>query len=309
MPDRLAQLRIVDEVLTNIARGYNNAVLIGTHLFPVVTVSKEGGKIPQFAPESFRIYNTERAIRAKSNRVNPTGLDPIQYVLTEHDLEYPMDYREIDEALMDLEMHAALVTTDGISLRLEKIIADLAQDLASYPAGNKVTLSAGDKFSNTTSDPIAIFETARNAVRSKIAKEPNVCIMGAAAYNALKVHPAVTDKIKYTEHAVITESLLRQLLQLDELYVGRAVTVSDDMNTFTDVWADNVVMAYVPKANQSVARNVYEPSFAYTLRKKNYPVVDKYDESGKLHVVRNTDIFTAKIVGSSAGYLINDTNA
>ena len=47
--------RIVDPVLTNIARGYTNASLIGTKLFPVVNVNKEGGKIPQFTKEAFKV--------------------------------------------------------------------------------------------------------------------------------------------------------------------------------------------------------------------------------------------------------------
>ncbi len=69
----LSNKRIVDPVLTEISRGYTNAALIGTNLFPVVSVTKEAGKIPQFNKEAFKIYNTERAIRAKSNRISPEG--------------------------------------------------------------------------------------------------------------------------------------------------------------------------------------------------------------------------------------------
>jgi len=34
----------------------------------------------------------------------------------------------------------------------------------------------------------------------------------------------------------------------------------------------------------------------------------KFEEAGKVQIVRNTDIFIPKVVGSEAGYLINDTN-
>ncbi|MBK7380341.1 MAG: hypothetical protein IPJ03_15385 [Ignavibacteriales bacterium] len=64
--------------------------------------------------------------------------------------------------------------------------ADLVQDLATYPSGNKVTLAAGDKFTTTTSDPFIIFDTAKEAIRGKIAKRPNVCVMGAQSFKALK---------------------------------------------------------------------------------------------------------------------------
>ena len=68
-----------------------------------------------------------------------------------------------------------------------------------------------------------------------------------SAYNALKNHPAVVDRIKFTQSAVITPELLKNLLDFDELYVGDAVSASDT-GTFSDIWSDNVVVAYVPKA-------------------------------------------------------------
>lgn len=299
--------RIVDPVLTNIARGYSNAEHIGINLAPVVSVIKEGGKIPQFTKESFKVYNTERAIRAKSNRISPDIHTSIDYVLTEHDLEYPLDYREVEEDISNLRLHAAQVVTDGISLRLEKMIADLVQNLSTYPSGNKVTLGSADKFNNPSSNPVDVFENAKEAIRGKIAKRPNVCVMGAATFNALKVHPAILDKIKYTQNAVITKELLRQLLDLDSLFVGDAVFASDD-DSFHDIWNDNVILAFVQKSNPEIPRNYYEPAFAYTLRKKNNPFIDTYTESGKIEIIRNTDNFVPKIVGAEAGYLINDTN-
>ncbi len=304
----LLKKRIVDPVLTNIARGFTNASHVAVKLFPIVTVSKEGGKIPQFTKEAFKIYNSERAIRAKSNRINPENRTEIDFVLTEHDLEYPIDYREQEEDVFPSRLHATTVVADGISLRLEKLAADIAQNLATYPSGNKVTLAAGDKFTNTASNPFVIFDAAKEAVRGKIAQRPNVCVLGPSAFNALKNHPAVLERIKYTQQAIITSELLRALLDFDELYVGDAV-YSTDAGVFTDIWSDNAIVAYVPKANTDVPRSYYEPAFGYTLRKRNNPMVDSYTEGGKVEIIRNTDIFIPKVVGSDAGYLINDTNA
>ena len=41
----LADRRMVDPVLTDLARGYSNASFIFPKLFPLVKVAKEGGKI------------------------------------------------------------------------------------------------------------------------------------------------------------------------------------------------------------------------------------------------------------------------
>ena len=304
----LSTKRIVDPVLTNLARGYHNSVMIASHLFPIVTVPKEGGKIPHFTKEAFKIYNTERAIRTKSNRINPEDRSSIDFVLTEHDLEYPIDYREESEDAFPAKMNATRVCVDGIALRMEKIAADLAQTLANFPAGNKVTLAAGDKFSNTASDPFPIFSTAVEAVRATIGIRPNVCVIGASAYAALKEHPGVLDRIKYSQKGIVTPELLRALLDFEKLFIGDAVYAADD-GTFSDVWSDNVIIAYVPNQLSNIPRSYFEPAFGYTLRKKSMPVIDTYTENGKVLLVRNTDLFTSKIVGSDAGYIINDTNA
>lgn len=304
--DRLENLRIVDEVLTNVARGYSNNNFIGTNLFPVVTVNKEGGKIPQFNAEAFKVYTTERAIRSKSNRISPEGRSTIDFALTEHDLEYPMDYREIDEDITNLELHATMVVTEGIKLRLEKMIADLSQNENNFN-GNYAILSSTDKFTNPSSNPFLIIDQGREAVRSKIAREPNTIVIGSATYNALKNHPLVLDRISFSQHSVMTPDLLQTLLDFDNLLIGKSVFVNDS-NQFVDVWQDNVILAYIPQAQSNIARNVYEPSFAYTLQKKNFPVVDKYTEAGKVSVIRCTDIFVPKIVGPDAAFLIKSTN-
>lgn len=313
MPDRLSKLRIVDPVLTELARGYSNAELIADALFPVALMSKEGGKIPQFGKEAFKIYNTERALRARSNRANPDDVDTIDVVLAEHDFEYPIDYREDDEAMFDLEQHAAITASSVIDLRREKKAADLAQNAANYAASNKVTLAGTDQFSDyANSDPVAVIEEGKEAIRSKIGRKPNVMTLGASTFSMLKEHPKLIEKIKYSMKGVLTVEMLQEIFGIPKIRVGEAV-YSDDAGNFSDVWADNIVMAFVPGQQASQprdARTPYEPSFAYTLRKRGQPVVDKYDDpGGKIRVVRKTDIFDTKIVGAEAGYLIKDTNA
>ncbi len=305
---RLEQLRVVDPVLTTLARGYTNAEFVADVLFPFVPVIKESGKVPQFGKEAFKIWNTERAIRAKSNRISPEGRSTIDFVLDEHDLEYPIDYREEEEDIFPLEEHATMVVTEGIRLRHEKMAADLAQNAANYPSGNKITLSGTSQWTDkSNSDPIGVIDDAKEAVRGKIGKRPNTMVIGAASFKAVKEHPQLIEKIKYSQKGVLTVDLLKEIFDIPNIVVGEAVYV-DSAGNFTDVWADNVVLAYVP-TTPAEKRTIYEPSFAYTLRKKGKPEVDKYDENGgKIRVIRNTDIFVCKIVGAAAGYLILDTN-
>lgn len=301
----LADRRITDPILSELARGYKNSSYVFDKLFPVVSVNKEGGKIPQFNKEAFKIYNTERAIRAKSNRISPGVHSTIDFVLTEHDLEYPIDYREEDEEALNLRQHATNVVTDAILLKVEKDAADAAQNLASYGASNKITLSGTSQWDDAASTPVADVETARYQIRSAIGRFPNVAVIGVSAFKSLSNHASVMDKIKYTQHQVVNTQLLQALLKIPRIYVGEAV-YETDANVITDVWSDNMILAWVP---QSQASSYYEPSYGYTLRKKDNPFIDTYEEAGKLTLVRNTDNLISKIVGADAGYIINDINS
>jgi hypothetical protein len=306
---RLSNLRVVDPVLTNLAIGYSNAELVGDVLFPFVPVDKEGGKIPKFGKEAFKIYNTERALRAKSNRINPEDIDSVDVNLDEHDLEYPIDYRESDESAFPLEAHGTHVVTEGIRLRHEKKVADLAQNPANYAASNKIVLAGTSRFTDkANSDPIGVFEDGKEAVRGKIGKRPNTAVIGAASWKAIKQHPQFLERIKYSMKGVLTVELLKEILEIERIVIGNSV-YSNDLGTFGDIWGDNIVLAYVAPQRQGAERTPYEPSFGYTLRKKGMPQIDTRTEDGKLELIRNTDVFRPYLLGAEAGYLIADTNA
>jgi hypothetical protein len=305
---RSQDLRIVDPVLTNLARGYSNAAFVGTVLFPVVNVEKEAGKIPQFGKEAFTVYDTERAMRSKSNKIPVETRSSIDYALTEQDAVVPLDYREIEEDIFNARQYASFRAQSAILLKIEYMAAQLATNAANYPTGNKVTLSGTTQFTNASSDPIGVVRTASDAIRSKIGKRPNSMVIGAAAFKALRDHASIVDKIKYSMKGVITVDLLKEIFDVENIVVADSMYMN--AGTLVDCWGDNIIMAYVPEAQTNVDRSVYEPSFGYTLRKKGNPQVDTYtEEGGKIENIRSTDNLVVKIVGSDAGYLIVDTNA
>lgn len=302
---RLSNIRIVDPVLSNLAYGYQNAELIADKLFPFAPVEKEGVKIPLFGKEHFMLYNTERALRARSNRINPPDIGEVTVTLTEHDLEFPIDYREDAEAAFPLQAYATGFVTGGIRLRNEVLVAGLVQNTASYPTGNKVTLSGTSKFSDPASDPQGVIETAKEAVRQKIVKTPNTMVIGASTWSILKRHAQMKGMLANDRNRVLRVQDLADFFEIPNIYIGQAVTAADN-GTVSDIWADNIVLAYVPQSDGATDRTPFEPSFGYTLR-KGRPQVDTYVESGgKIELVRSTEIFQPYLLGAEAGYLIYD---
>ncbi|HMS05355.1 MAG TPA: hypothetical protein PKD73_06130 [Burkholderiaceae bacterium] len=306
MASRLSALRLVDPILTSLAVGYTNEQLVADQLMPFAYVDKEGGKIPKFGVEHFKVYNTERALRAKSNRIVPEDIGTVDVALDEHDLEYPIDYREDADSALPLQARATNTVVEAIRLRHEKMVADLVQNPASYAAGNKIALSGTSCFSDkTNSDPEGVISDAKAAVRGKVVREPNTMVIGYTAWRALKLHPKLRAILADTRPRLMALADLREIFEVPNIVVGKAV-VASDTGALSDIWGDNIVLAYVPNVPGAAQRSPYEPSFGYTLRKKGNPVVDTRTEDGKLELIRNTDIFRPFLLGADAGYLISN---
>lgn len=309
MANRMQNLRVVDAVLTSLSVGYVNESYIADHVFPLARVTKEAGQIPKFSKDHFKLYSTERAIRAKSNVMQPSDRSFVPVALEEHDFSVPMDYREGEEADFDLEASNAITAEEVIRIRREKIAADLMFDAGQYGANNKVTLAGTDQWTDLDdAAPIDDIETGKEAVRGGIARYPNSVVFGAQSWKSFKNHPTVLDRIKHSQLGVVTVDLAKAILDVEHIYIGKAI-YQTDAGVMTDVWGDKCWVGYIRPAANGVRRSVYEPNFGYTAYKL-IGETDKYiGEGGKVQYVRNTANFKQVIVGADAGYLISDTNA
>lgn len=301
----LAKHRVVDPVLTALAQGYYNGNMICEELFPIAETQKEGGKIPTFGRLAFRLQTTKRELRGASNRLTPEDIGSIDVVLDENDIEYPIDVREINETegVYPLRQYATGVTQDVIVLGREKYCADLALNEANYDTGNKITLSGSSQFTDPNSDPIGVIKAGIRAIKRTTGRKPNVIAISGDVWEVLSEHPKVLEKIKYVSTAVLDPTDFAKLIKIDRVIVGEAVY--EESGELKDIWSKAIVIAYVAPPSQEKKRNIYEPSYGYTVRRKEGLYVDTYSEvGGKMEIVRTTDIHKPYIVGKSAGYLI-----
>lgn len=304
---RLEELRI-NAYLSEVARGYHNNAFVAQNLFPTIYSEKEKIDIFEFNKEAFQIYNTERAIRANSNVISPQGFKKHTTTLTENDLSYPIDYREEQEAeKVKLQLHATNVVTEGLLLKHEKECADLVQDPNNYSSSNKILLSGTSCFSDKNSDPQGVVDDAKDAVSAKIAQDPNTMVIGQAAWKSLKKHPQLKGLISDNQNKLVTLNLLKEIFEIENIFIGKSIFANEEGN-FERIWKDNIVLAFVP--NLGTSRTEYDPSFAYTVRKKDALKIDEYQKEGnKVKYIRATDIYTPFLVGADAGYLISGVNA
>ncbi len=304
---RLEELRI-NAYLSEVARGYHNNAFVAQNLFPTIYSEKEKIDIFEFNKEAFQIYNTERAIRANSNVISPQGFKKHTTTLTENDLSYPIDYREEQEAeKVKLQLHATNVVTEGLQLKHEKECADLVQNPDNYPADNKILLSGTSCFTDENSDPQGVVDDAKDAVSAKIAQDPNTMIIGQEAWKTLKRHPKLKNLISDNQNKLVTLNLLKEIFEIENIFIGKSI-FANEKGEFERIWKDNIILAFVP--NLGTSRTEYDPSFAYTVRKKDALQIDEYQKEGnKVKYIRATDIYTPFLVGAEAGYLISGVNA
>lgn len=303
-----SQARVVDPILTEVARGYRQNNLVGMSLFPRVPVSQRGGKIITFGKEAFMQYaNMKRAPGQNTRRVQ-FGYAGAPYTLEDFSLEglVPTELEQEAQAVPGIDLASRTVNgvQDIIYNRLEIAQAALATTAGNYAASNKATLSGTSQWSDLVNcDPVATIETAKESIRGQTGKRPNLVVMGAAVAAKVRQTAAIKDRIKYTGRDIATDELLASLFGVDRVLVGDAVQAADD-GTFSDVWGKFVVVAYTIPGSMA-AQGM--PTYGYTYQLSQMPMAEEpyYDRNTKSWIYPVDDSCAPVIAGSESGYLVS----
>ncbi len=309
----LSQVRVVDPLLTEIARGYGSPnARIADILFPIVEVRARAGKILSFGPDSFRIVNTARAPGANTKRMQLAYASG-DFSLTDHRLEgaVPIENEEEAETVpgIDLGEHAVNTVQDVMANEREKQAADLARNAANYPAGNTDTLTGGDLWSDPTSDPFAQMNVAKEIVRQKTGRKPNVLVPSPTSLTNLRNHPKVLDRLSITaDRPPATIEQLQRLFEIERIVEGESTFADgpDSAPVFHDMWGNDSVLAYVTPASMQQRGS---PNFGYTYRLKGRPIVEEpyFEKNPQTWYYPVSDAYRAYLVGASAGFLFKDS--
>ena len=300
----VSQVRVIDPVLTEIAQGFRHVEHVGHILFPQVPVQVSGGQVLEFGKESFKLYQARRAPGSATKRVQ-FGYMGKSFALVQDALEgqVPREYlRDASRAPgVDLGQRAISSTLRALSLTLEYDQATLATTPGNYDTDHRVALSGADKWSDAGSDPAADIAMGKEAVRASVGVYPNTMLLSAQAFNALKEHPKVLERFKYTSRDSVTPDMLAALLDLQQVSVGTAVAF-DDAGNDLDIWGNNAVLAYVPVKSSGME----DPSFGYTYTMQNHPLVEKpyYENNAKSWIYPVTFERLPVLTGILSGYLI-----
>ncbi len=150
---------------------------------------------------------------------------------------------------------AAIRLTHLLKLAREVRTADLVFGAASYGAGYKETLSAGDRFDAQAAQPL---KTLEDALTTPIFR-PNVVVFGQAAWSAFRQHKdvlAATNKQSGAESGLASRRAVAELLEVDEVLVGRSRVASSKPGqdlVLKRAWGKSVACLYRGAYGRSAA--------------------------------------------------------
>lgn len=267
--------------LTNMALAYyqNAANYFAKAIFPICRV--------QQSSDSYYIFNKEDLLRDGWTR-KPAYGTTMPVVVSEHTETYTC---KVDQMRMGID----LIRQTDLNRRMGPSIADprkqrtktiaeqanIHQDRlfadAFFHSGvwaneweGVDTTTPGDKqfikFSNGNSDPIKFIDDRKLEMHQQTGRTPNKMAIGANVFNALKLHPAILERVKYggttANPANVTKQVLAQLFGIDEIVVLMSIFNQAkpgheaDMQFIGD--PDALLLAYA-----TASPSIEEPSAGY----------------------------------------------
>ena len=257
----------IDGPLTNISVAYkqDQTAFIADKVAPIVEVSKQSDKYFIFDRSTFMRDDAKRRGAGEESAGSGYGLSNDSYycdVFAIHKDISDNDRANTDDPL-NQDRTAAEFCTHQLLVRREREWASACFTTGVW--GEDVTGASTLQWSDYgASDPIRMVDVVKRNVVKKTGRMVNKAVLGMDVFLALKEHPAIVDRIKYTSDASVTEATIARLLGVDQVYVPYALvdTASEGASaTSIDfiVGAKSALFLHVP------ARPSLEtPSAAYT---------------------------------------------
>jgi hypothetical protein len=267
--------------LSNMALAYyqSDAKAFAKSIFPICPVV--------LSSDNYYIFNKEDLLRDNWRRKPAYGkVDPA--VLSEHTDSYAC---QVDQMIMGIDRirQTDLVRRQGpraVDPRTQRTKAmagqaNIHQDVIfaskffksgvwGHEEKGVDTTTPGEnefiKFSNGNSDPVAIIDNRKTLMEQSTGRMPNRLAIGVNVYNALKLHPAILERVKYggstANPAMVTENVLAQLFGVERLTVQRSIMNKAELGQNADMQyigdPNGFLLAYATDAP-----SINEPSAGY----------------------------------------------
>lgn len=257
----------VNQPLTNVSVGYvlRADAFISTKVFPIVNVKKQSDLYWRYSKSDWRRTDVKR--RAPSTETPGVGWN----VSTDSYFAHVYGvHKDIDDQLranadgtFKLDADATTFVTNQLLLKRdldwsatyfrEGVWGQDFTGVADNPSGSNFL-----QWNLATSDPITQLAGLQIDFIRETGFKANTMVIGANVLKALKNHPGIIDRIKYTQKGIVSTDLIATLFDVDRILVSYA-TVASGPN-IPDMKAQDDAATYDFISNPNSALLCYTPS-------------------------------------------------
>jgi hypothetical protein len=234
----------VDRALTNISVSYlqDAAAFIADKVFPIVPVKRQSDIFYTYNKGDFMRDEAQVRGAATESAGGDYGVEASDpYYCRKHAFHKdvtPEERVNYDEPL-DADKDATDFVTQKMLIRREMQWASrfFKAGVWGYEITGAENAGEGQtiQWSLATSNPIKDITEAAVKMASETGYKPNTLVLSPYAFNALKNHEDILDRIKYTQKGIVTTDLLATLFEVDKVLVAWSV-----VNSAVKGAADNV---------------------------------------------------------------------
>jgi len=251
----------VNVPLTNVSVAYMQSAdsYIADKVFPKVPVKKQSDLYWKYSKSDWRRTDVTR--RAPSTETPGVGwnVDTDSYFAHVYGV-----HKDIDDQLRANADSNFLLDRDSTEFVTNQLLLKRDIDWAStyFTTGVWDTNYDGDsdftKWSDAASDPIGQISQYVINFRKSTGFAPNIMVLGAEVMKALKNHPDIIDRIKYTQRGIVTEDLIATMFGVGEIYTSYASKATGPQKP--DAGAQDAAASYEFINNAKSALLLYAPS-------------------------------------------------
>jgi hypothetical protein len=314
-----------DAVLTNISVAYMQAPdnYVARRVFPVVGVDKQSGIYFKYNQGDW--LRDEAKKRADATESAGSGYS------TSTD-NYQADvyafHKDVGEQIVANATSPLAPLTDATKFVASRLLLRQEVDFATtyFKTGVWATDLTGHASTNTgsnfiqfsnysTSTPIETIDRAKEYVVGVTGFEVNTMVVGKTVFNALKNHPAIIDRIKYTSSDVITEQILARYFDVDNFLVAKAIrntAAEGQADAISYLYSDGIFLCHAasnpglltPSAGYTFAWNGITGSSGLDVGTYQIPM-----PLAKATRIESQSAWVNKVVATNLGVFMNDVLA
>lgn len=239
----------VDAALTGVSVAFRNNEFVADAVAPPVAVRRQSDRYFVLDPERAAQRETvdHRAPGAEAREVD-FAVSTDSYYCDDHALETAIPDEERDNAdnALQPDIDRTEFLTEKILLNREIGLEALLRTSTAVP---EIALESGEEWTNSDSDPLGNFHTARQMIHAGSQRRANTVVMGYGAFDALRNHPRVVERVLHAVPGVVTADLLAAMLDVDRVLVARAMkntSVPGNPPQMEPVWGACAFMLHVP---------------------------------------------------------------